>query len=327
VLSLVVDLVIAYFKFPEGAWMIVIFVPMMVIFLVRLARQYEREAHHLDVNVPAAVQAAVMRRLVVLCFIDRLDLASARAIQFGRALSPSELRAVHFVIDDQRAEELSAAWREHGLANIPLELVDCPDRRLTHSALTTVAQSLADGRSEVCVVVAERRYGGFWRRILHDQTADALARDISRLPHANVTTVPFHLGKGVEVSTNGTEISLPPAQPTAGAPLRRSSSNGAHHRDGVPVEREDGSTTIAAVRWRQHVKISGRVGAVKVQPVAGVGALECSLTDETAAISVVFFGRRRIEGIGIGTRMSVEGIVIEHHGRLAIVNPVYRLDA
>jgi len=29
----------------------------------------------------------------------------------------------------------------------------------------------------------------------HDQTADALARDIERIPHANVTTVPFHLGK------------------------------------------------------------------------------------------------------------------------------------
>jgi amino acid transporter len=326
-LSLVVDVVIAITKFTHGAWVIVIFVPVMVMFLVRLARQYEREAQHLDVDVPAAVQAPVMRRLVVLCFIDRLDLASARAIQFGRSLNPSELRAVHFVIDDQRAEELSDAWREHGLANIPLELVDCPDRRLSRTALTTVAQSLADGQSEVCVVVAERRYGGFWRRILHDQTADTLARDISRLPHANVTTVPFHLGKDdVTIRANGhADPATAKATTTVGARLRRSSNGGAPAA--APAERTDGSVAIADVRWRQHVKVSGSVRAVKVQPLAGVAALECTLTDDTGAISVVFFGRRQIEGIGNGTRMTVEGIVMEHHGRLALVNPVYRLEA
>src|SRR5581483_4066256 len=170
VLSLVVDIVIAITKFTHGAWLIVLLVPIMVFFLVRLAKQYEREAHVLDVDVPAAVKAPVMRRLVVLVFVDRLDLASARAIQFGRSLNPSELRAVHFAVDQQHADELSAAWRQHGLANIPLDIVECPDRRLNRAAMTTVAQSLADGKSEVCVVVAERRYGWLWRKILHDQT-------------------------------------------------------------------------------------------------------------------------------------------------------------
>ncbi len=57
ILTLVVDVIIAITKFTHGAWLIVVFVPVMVVFLVRLARQYEREAHHLDVDVPAAVHA------------------------------------------------------------------------------------------------------------------------------------------------------------------------------------------------------------------------------------------------------------------------------
>src|SRR5581483_3681629 len=51
VLSLVVDIVIAITKFTHGAWLIVLLVPIMVFFLVRLAKQYEREAHVLDVDV------------------------------------------------------------------------------------------------------------------------------------------------------------------------------------------------------------------------------------------------------------------------------------
>src|SRR5207302_49417 len=85
---------------------------------------------------------------------------------------------VDFVVAHQRGDELAESWREHGLASIALELVDCPDRRLSRSAMTTVAHALADGQTEVCVVLPDRRYGGFWRRILHDQTAETLARDI-----------------------------------------------------------------------------------------------------------------------------------------------------
>ena len=98
-MTAVITVVIAYFKFTQGAWVIVMFVPIMVVVLVRLAKQYEREDHALDHEVPQAVAAPVRRRLVVMVFVDRLDLAVARAMQFGRTLRPDELRAVHFVID------------------------------------------------------------------------------------------------------------------------------------------------------------------------------------------------------------------------------------
>ena len=125
-------------------------------------------------------------------FVDRLDLAVARAMQFGRTLRPDELRAVHFVIDQHEADVLAEQWRDHGLANMSLELIDCPDRRLTRAAVIAVAHELSSGDSEVCVLLPERKFDGAWQRVLHDQTAAAMAREIARLPHANVTTVPFH---------------------------------------------------------------------------------------------------------------------------------------
>jgi hypothetical protein len=326
-LSFVVDIVIAVTKFTHGAWLVVVLVPVMVLFLVRLARQYEGEDRQLEAGVPAAVRAPVMRKLAVLVFIDRLDLAAARALQFGRSLHPDDLRAVHFVVDQQRAEALTESWREHGLASIGLELVDCPDRRLTRSAMTTVAHALADGQTEVCVILPDRRYGGFWRRILHDQTAEALARDISRLQHVTVTTVPFHLGEDdgglgspfdeFHVPSDGTQ------RKATGAPASTRARGDGTRSAGASL----GTThvDIAEVEWRHRVRVTGTVSALRVQPVSGTCNLECTLVDHTGGISVLFLGRRTIPGIEIGTAMSVEGMVVDHHGRLAILNPVYEI--
>jgi amino acid transporter len=325
VLSLIVDVVIAVTKFSKGAWVIVVFVPVMVIFLVRLAKQYEKEDHALAHDVPKAVAAPVRRRLVVMVFVDRLDLAVARAMQFGRSLRPDELRAVHFVIDDQSAEHLAAEWREYGLANLGLELIECPDRRLTRAAVEIVAHELASGESEVAVLLPERKFNGAWHRILHDGTAESLSREISRLPHANVTIVPFHFDDRDEVPVGS---SAPPAtngQKTARNGNGRSRSKSKPIADPTVPAREPGTTPIGEVRCRQTVKVYGRIQAIRVEPLGGSPSLECTLADETGSVSIVFFGRRAIEGIAIGATVKVEGMAIDHHGRLAIVNPLYEL--
>jgi hypothetical protein len=265
------------------------------------------------------VVAPVRKRLVVLVFVDQLDLAVARAMQFGRALRPDELRAVHFVIDQHHADELARQWRDHGLATLALELIDCPDRRITRAAVETVAHELAPGDAEVCVLLPERMYNGVWHRILHDQTAEALSREISKLPHANVTTVPFHFD---EPSTGCDTAPLVPvgSNGDGNSKAKRASRVVA----AAPVDAE-GVTPIGDTRWRQRVRVRGRVSAVRVEPLAGNPSVEYTLTDGTGAIAVVFYGRREVGGLTIGTPLQVEGITIDHHGRLAIVNPAYLL--
>jgi hypothetical protein len=298
-----------------------VLVPILVLFLVRLARQYESEDRQLEEDVPAAVAAPVLRRLVVMVLVDRLDLAVARAMQFGRSLRPDELRAVHFVLDHDRARELAESWRVHGLANQSLELVDCPDRRLNRAAMTSVADALADQQTEVCVIIPDRRYRGLWQRILHDQTADTLVRDISTLPHVNVTTVPFHFEERPELSENG--MAAPAPGPGGTGALRNAPVVG----DGRPWDVGDGAhaTTIGGVEWRQRVRVTGRIEAIRVQPLAGSPVLECTLVDETGGISLVFLGRRSIAGLDIGATLTAEGMVIDQRGRLAIINPLYQL--
>ena len=95
--------------------------------------------------------------------------------------------------------------------------------------------------------------------------------------------------------------------------------------DRVPALANAGLSPIGDVRWREPVRVAGQVRSVRVQPRANVPTLECTVVDPSGGITVVFLGRRSVPGIGLGTRMIVEGRAGSHHGKLALLNPEYTL--
>jgi hypothetical protein len=193
-LSFVVAVVILITKFRDGAWFIVALVPILVTLLTRLNRQYESEQSELANDAMAAATFPVFHRHTVLVLVDELDRAAAKSIRYARSLRPDEMRAVHVAVDLEAADQLMDEWLRLGLTRFPLEIVDCPDRRIVRSVLEVVAEALADGHTEVTVLVSRREYSRFWHRLLHDRTGDAITRALSKVPHANVTFVPFLLG-------------------------------------------------------------------------------------------------------------------------------------
>ena len=132
---------------------------------------------------------------------------------------PDEMRAVHIAVDRHAAELLADEWRALGLSRVPLELVDCPDRRVdARRARGGRARRLATARPRSRVLLPHRLYKRFWHRLLHDNTGDEIARVVGQLPHANVTMVPFHMGSGapppIEIPMVGTSaFDGPPSDP------------------------------------------------------------------------------------------------------------------
>jgi len=323
VISAGVVIVVMVTRFDD-AWIMLILMPLFVVVLLRLNRQYEKEAVLLEHDVPAAAIAPILHRHVVLVFVDRLDMASARAIQYARTLTPDEMRVVHFAIDEDQARELQEEWARTGLQRVSLEIVDTPDRRLARAAVECVVRELADGETEVSVLLPDRKYRGLWHRILHDKTADAILREVSRLPHANVTAVPFHLDSLEEERVPLSAIvSRRAAQEGEGRAVQSPLPTTADADPNITLV--PGCVSIAEARWRQHVTVAGRVRSIRVAPQHDAPTLELILVDGTASISVIFLGRRGLAGVGVGTQMSVDGTVGVHKTRLAILNPSYKL--
>ena len=90
----------------------------------------------------------------------------------------------------------------------------------------------------------------------------------------------------------------------------------------------DGPVPIGDVRWRQRVRVRGRVRSMRVRPWAeGVSTLEATLVDDSGGVTLVFLGRKRILGLSLGRQLEAEGMVGENRERLVILNPVYELIA
>ena len=56
-----------------------------------------------------------------------------------------------------------------------------------------MAREVADGKTEVTVLLPHRLYRRFWHRLLHDNTSEEISTAVSKLEHANVTMVPFQM--------------------------------------------------------------------------------------------------------------------------------------
>ena len=96
-------LIFAIAKFKEGAWVIVVVGPAPLRGPLRLHHQYQKEEELLETGAIEASEAPILRRHVVVVLVDRLDMATARALQYARTLTPDDLRAVHFDIDSKEA--------------------------------------------------------------------------------------------------------------------------------------------------------------------------------------------------------------------------------
>jgi hypothetical protein len=193
VVTAVVTVVISATKFVDGAWVILLMIPIFVWVVVRLNHQYEAEKAELAEDASLAATAPVLKRHAVVVLIDKIDRTSARAIQYARALNPDRLDAVHIAVDEQKAQELSREWSNLPLKQISLDVRECPDRRINRTVLEVVSELAADGETEVTVLIPRREYRSAWHRLLHDHTADGIAKALADVPHANVTFVPYHL--------------------------------------------------------------------------------------------------------------------------------------
>ncbi len=316
VVSFTVVVIFGVTKFFEGAWVVLILFPVLVFVLIRLNQRYREEAAVLgETAAAAAAEASPLKRQVALVLIDRLDLATARAIQYAKSMSVDDLRAVHFAIDNVRAQALEDRWVRLGMSRLPLEIVECPDRRLVRAALEMADEAAADGETEVTVLLPRRAYRYAWDRLLHNSEGERIAAAVSRIEHVNATIVPFDVEAELRDRRRHEqgESQVPPSEGD-----KRESEI-----DEMVLSTVRGAIPISSLKPRQRARVAGRVKSLTVQPWGNVPTLQVQLTDDQGKLVVAFLGRRQIAGLAPGSRIVVDGTVTERRGHLVMINPEY----
>ncbi len=319
--STLIVVIFSVVKFTEGAWLVLVTAPIMVVSFLRLRRQYTREQEALSIKQHQERATSIARHDVTV-LVDNVDIATVGAVRYARSLKPHKLKAVHFVIDDRRADEIQTAWAaSDALEDVTLELIDCPDRRLANSALDYAIRMTEKPDVELTLLLPRRSYSGFLGRLLHDQTAEKIAAPISQLPRVVATIVPFDVEKIISGATfvAPAAVNLPKApatKPLVKAPVVNEEPV-SHYAENV--------TPIGEIVWRKRAQVQGRVTSIRMAPSGGAPVLEVEIWDETGGVSLQFLGRREIAGLEVGSQLRAEGMVGEEEGAMVILNPSYEL--
>jgi hypothetical protein len=325
-ISLIIVLIFSVVKFTQGAWIVLVVSPIMVVSFLRLNRQYTAEQKALTVKSEQQRATSITRHDVTV-LVDSVDLATISVVRYARTLNARKISAVHFVIDDRRAASIQAAWAaSDAVDDVELELIDCPDRRLPNAALDYAIRMTEKPDVELTLLLPRRSYSGFLGRLLHDQTAEDIAAPISQLSRVVATILPFDVSKMISgkslVIENHKEAAKVAAKPAAiktevKPVVMQSAEPVSHYAENM--------TPIGNITWRKRAHIQGRVTAIRTAPSGSAPVINVEVWDETGGVTLQFLGRREIRGLDIGIELRAEGMVADNEGKMTILNPSYEL--
>lgn len=323
-ISLIIALIFAVVKFAEGAWIVVVLGPIMFMGLIRLHRQYEREEAGFMASTETKSLTTTHNRVIV--FVDQYDLATERALQYCATLNSSAIRAVHFDIDPAVTKELEERWARPGSASaaIPLEIMECEDRRLDRAALELVSDMVRDEKVFAMVVLPRRGFTSRLQRLLHDRTADQMASAITHVPRTAATIVPYRMTSSRLERRTGPDTSSPDVVARGAVREETSLEADVLLEDRALAEQ---CVAIGTLQQRDNLPVAGRIRSLTVERDANSQTLSALLSDSSGSIKLVFQGRTDIPGIERGTRLIVRGTVTSLEREAVMLNPSYEIVA
>jgi amino acid transporter len=185
----VVTVIVVVTKFAQGAWVVLVLVPLLAVAFKAIHAHYQRAQQELTLGPPPRPRRESQRILVP---VNRLNRAVAETLHYALSIS-DEVSAVHVAVDAEEAKALDEAWQRWGV-QVPLQIVPSPFREVTSKLVHVIERVQAEQpRRDLTVMLPEVIPHRWWEEPLHNQTAFALELALRYHSGIVVTTVPIRL--------------------------------------------------------------------------------------------------------------------------------------
>jgi amino acid transporter len=180
-------------KFTEGAWVVVLTMPALMVLFWRIERYYRRAHELLELGeIPRPPKGKRTRVVVPVLGVSR---ATARALSEAVSLS-DDVVAVTVVFDDEAVtalhpgvEEDWARWNP----GVPLCVLHTDYASITGPIASYVDHERNKGDAQLVVLIPVVVPRHWWHRVLHNQADLAIAAELRRRPDVVVARVPVLL--------------------------------------------------------------------------------------------------------------------------------------
>jgi len=191
VATFVVLLTLTITKFLEGAWIVVVVIPLLVTMFLVMHRHYGEVADELSLE---RLEGPPPMNHTVLVLVGDLHRGVVRALQYARTLAPTAaVRGVYVETDPARTARLEDKWVRWGLG-VPLVVLTSPYRSLLRPFLDYLDDIQSRGDDQiVTIVLPEFLPRHWWQHILHNQTALLIKGALLFRKNTVVADVPYLL--------------------------------------------------------------------------------------------------------------------------------------
>jgi amino acid transporter len=187
----VVLIIVLLTKFLQGAWLVVLALPVIYLVMEAIHRHYDRVREQIAVGdeehftLPSRVHGIVL--------VSRLHKPTLRALAYARATRHDTLEALTVDVDAKETEALRLDWERREIP-VTLRVVESPYREITRPIVDYVKRLRRESpRDLVTVYVPEYVVGHWWEQVLHNQSALRLKTRLLFAPGVMVVSVPWQL--------------------------------------------------------------------------------------------------------------------------------------
>jgi len=191
VLTTIVVLVFARTKFFDGAWVVLVIIPLIVLMLSTIHRHYSRLAAKLSLEHYGAAPPVVRHRVIML--MSGVHRGSLAALTYARSLS-DDVTALHVSVDPDETQRVRNKWETWG-NNVRLVILDSPYRLMIEPVLQYIEEiaNLRQPNELITVVVPYFVPENAAANLLHMQTAATLRKALSHTKNIVITEVPYQV--------------------------------------------------------------------------------------------------------------------------------------
>lgn len=184
-------------KFLQGAWIVVVAMPVMFLIMQAIHRHYDRVREELAVG--DEVHITLPSRVHGIVLISKLHKPALRALAYARATRHDTLEALTVDVDPADTSALRRDWERRDIP-VTLRVIESPYREITRPIVDYIKRLRRESpRDLVTVYVPEYVVGHWWEQFLHNQSALRLKTRLLFAPGVMVVSVPWQLASS-EVS-------------------------------------------------------------------------------------------------------------------------------
>jgi amino acid transporter len=187
----IVLIIVAVTKTLEGAWIVLLLIPVIVMVFQATHRHYQHVASELTLK---GYQPQSRLHNTVLIPIGGLQRAVVEALRYAETLS-DDVRAIYVDVNPVQTEQVRKEWAAWG-GRVQLVVLPSPFRSLMEPLLEYIEQAAEEKSNDyVTVILPEFVPARWWQHLLHNQTSLLIKGALLFRPNIVVTSVPFHLSK------------------------------------------------------------------------------------------------------------------------------------